>query len=300
MSKKFIITDTDLDGAMSYLLFKWYHKESIPYKAVSITNFASWYNAWSEKYAGDYDEIIILDLDVGSECMNLVDKKNIKIFDHHETHVAIKNKYKHADVSCVKTETSCAKLIYKTMKLTGAWNNYLTSPQQLLVAMVDDYDCYALKLPSSYELNIIFWNYQGDKISRFESDFGYGFKGFNPEHARYIAYRKNKIKEKISEVPVYKANLKLIGKERVLVSTFCDEYINDIADHLLAEYNADAAFIVNPKTSKCSIRRGSSSDLDILKIVDKIFDEGGGHAYAAGGNVCDKFMEFTKLFNKVR
>ena len=62
---------------------------------------------------------------------------------------------------------------------------------------------------------------------------------------------------------------------------------------------ADVAIIVNPNSGRVSFRRrAESKNVDVSRIAAKLVD-GGGHEYAAGGQVTDKFMDFTKLLKPI-
>jgi nanoRNase/pAp phosphatase (c-di-AMP/oligoRNAs hydrolase) len=294
MSRKFIISDMDLDGAMSYLLFKWYYKEPIPHKTCSITRFQEWFPAWYAKYSDSYDEIYILDLDVSQDHLELTDKDKVIIIDHHKSHVNNKSKYKKAKGQIVE-ESSCAKLIYNI--LSKDKNFKLDQYQQLLVALVDDYDSYTLTIPQSRQLNIVYWNFQ-NRLEKFETFFGYGFKGFTPDQQRYIKYHEAKVRETIKNAPHYVYEGKLFNKQFKIVAAFASNYINDVADHLIKDHGADCAIVVNPETDKVSMRRGHD-DFDLLKFTNHFFEEGGGHEYATGAKISENFVTFTKLFQEI-
>ena len=82
--KKFIFTDIDLDGAMSYLLFLWFNNnKQIPYITTKVNDFKSSFEAWSTKRGIDnYDSVYILDIDTSQNSQQLVDKDNIVVIDH--------------------------------------------------------------------------------------------------------------------------------------------------------------------------------------------------------------------------
>ena len=85
---KFIYTDMDLDGAMSYLLFLWFNNNKhIPYIATGVSDFNSSFTKWlSFRKSSKYSNIYILDLDISQDSIDLVDIDNVVIIDHHSTH----------------------------------------------------------------------------------------------------------------------------------------------------------------------------------------------------------------------
>ena len=290
--RNFIFTDIDLDGAMSYLLFEWYNKKRIPYIATRVTDFRASFSGWLKYHKlSDYDTVYILDLDVSSECQELVDKPNIVIVDHHESHVQNKHKYKKAK-TFISTETSCARLLYKL--LYSKSDEPLSDEYKKLVLLVDDYDSYSLKVPNSHELNTIFWNYQGDKVKKFVEDFGSGFHEFTSQQEKIIAFYKKKLRNVISALDIFEGIVSIGGTPTKVVSTFASTCINDVADHIIKQYTADIGMVVNMNSKKVSFRKGKQCSVD-LSLVAKTIADGGGHKYAAGGKVSDKFITFTKL-----
>ena len=58
--KKFIFTDMDLDGAMSYLLFEWFNGGHIPHVATRVNDFQKSFNGWLNVHkASIYNQIYI-------------------------------------------------------------------------------------------------------------------------------------------------------------------------------------------------------------------------------------------------
>ena len=149
-------------------------------------------------------------------------------------------------------------------------------------------------------LPIVFWNYQGDRLSKFLNDFGAGFNGFTDLQKNVIIYNESKLKTIKNDLKVHVANDVPIGKTKYkLVSVFVDSFINEVADHVIKNYKADIGFVVNLKTKKVSLRKAKSCDIDLGHLATKLFDAGGGHAEAAGGLINEKFLNFSKLFHPI-
>ncbi len=298
MKKKiYVFTDCDLDGAGSYLMFKWFVGDYIPYKIVRVNDFGEVFKNWYPRNKGKYDMIYILDLDVSQECLNLVDQENITIIDHHKTHVDNKHKYKKAK-HVIQEYPSCTKLLYNIF--SKKYKKTLTDEQKLMVLYINDYDCYELKHKNSYNLNVIYWNYQGDRLARFLDDFGNGFSGFSDDQKRTIQYKNDKFNSIQKNLDVHIANKVPIGEYKLkLVSVFADSFINEVADHIIQNYKADIGFVVNLKSKKVSMRKSKKCDVDLGHLAQKLFEAGGGHEYAAGGIINEKFMTFTKLFKPI-
>lgn len=295
LEKIFVFTDFDLDGATSLLQLHWVlgaKPGQLKFKSTSVANFRREYLVWlNDHKPTDYDTIYILDLDV-SNSADLVDKKNFVIIDHHLTHTKNAAIYKEATTHITET-TSCAKLLYKVKKPGN-----LASEQKLLIALADDYDCYALKQPESYEINCLLTNMQKvtgtEKATRFITRFYNGFNGFTAQEKNIIKDHIVRRDNTIKELQIYKGNVSIGGKERVVYGTTGDRFINEICDYLIKKYTPDVVFFVNPNVSRVSFRKSKTCDLDLSKLAAKLC-EGGGHEYAAGGKITDDFMNFTKL-----
>ena len=292
-----VFTDCDLDGCGSYTVFKWLMgNKNIPCEITTINNFRKTFTTWLQhNKLSNYDQVFIFDLDV-SACADLVDDKKITIIDHHDTHIKNSNYTKATTI--LKTYTSCCKLIYNELVKNNP-HVKLTPQQKLLILMVDDYDCYELKVPHSYDLNIVLWSYKGRRLEKFLEDFGNGFFGFSDLHKNMIGFNHKKISRLKKECEVHHANIPIGGTTYKFVSTFADSCINEMADHILDKYDGDIGLVVNVKTKKVSFRKNKRAKLDLGKLANKLTD-GGGHEYAAGGTLNENFLEFTKIFQPIK
>lgn len=295
MSEKyFIFTDCDLDGAGSYLMWKWFTGKEPDRTVVRVNDFESKYKHWlSQGNLNKYDRVFVLDLDVSRvDCLDLVDNEKVTIIDHHQTHVDNMHNYKHAKTHIKKT-TSCTKMVYNMFKKGG---HELTPEKKMLVAMIDDYDSYNLKIPQSYHLNLLFWNYQGDRLQKFIQDFSDGFNGFTDEQHNIINFYAKKLENIKRDLSVHWAEIPINGKKYKFVSVFADECINEVADHIIKNYKSDVGLVVNLKSNKVSLRRAKHCELSLGSLAEKLFDAGGGHDEAAGGVICEKFLQLSSLF----
>ena len=295
--RSFIFTDIDLDGAMSYTLFRWMtNNKSIPYITTRIVDFKKTFENWLKKHKlSDYDAVYILDLDVSSECPELVDHPNVVIIDHHESHVRNKDKYTKCK-TFIETYPSCSKYIYKLFGST--LSDKLSVDQKRLVLMVDDYDSYNLSIEGSDELNLLFWNYQGDKLIKFINEFGNGFSKFTTDQTKIISFYKKKRNNVINDLEIYDGNIPIGGTDTRVVATFASSCINEVADHIIKKYKADIGIVVNTQSGKISFRKSNKCKVDLSKLA-KTLAKGGGHEYSAGGIMCDEFNSFSKLLNRL-
>lgn len=294
MSKKYIvITDSDLDGVTCYLTFKWFHPGAhIEVYPTSVTRFRNDYtNLLSKKHLSDYDKVYIFDLDVG-EHKDIIDNKNHFIIDHHKTHVDA-GQYANA-TAIVKEQSSACIMVYKTFK--ALYETDLTPEQKKLIVIANDYDSYTLSLAESKKLNTLYWN-QNNRFQTFCRQFNNGFFGFNIQQENTIKLYKDKLDDIIKNLKIFYLDTPIQNIDTKILATFATDAINDVADTLLNEYNADIAIVVNLDTKKASFRRNTScKHINLINLVNKFCGgEGGGHEYAAGGVVNQTFLEFTKL-----
>ena len=294
-AKKFYcLTHFDLDGLTSYLVLKWsFPKAHITYDVTSIQNFRDKFTDWMASHnIDDYDKIFIMDYDV-SEHRDLVDRKNVIIIDHHTSH---DKGYKNA-TPIVKEYSSAAMLAYKFFK--KLYNIELTDAQKKLILLADDYDCYKLQFPDSRKLNTVLYE-TNNSVESYIKNFSRGFHGFTVEQQNMIKIYDMNLKKTIKDLTLYKNTVKIQNNDALVYATFADGFINEVAESLLDKHKADVAIVVNPKYNHVSYRTNNDK-IDVSVLACKLGEdkECGGHAYAAGSRVTDKFMTFTKLLKEV-
>ena len=299
MKKIAVFTDCDLDGVCCYAVFSWFTTfKNVDHQICSQSNFRKTWNSWSRnKDLTTYDKIYIFDLDVSASNLDVVDRDNITIIDHHDTHVANKDKYQKAN-TILQEYSSCCKLIYKLFSAKYP-EKKITDEQKLLVLLADDYDSYELKIAGSYELNVVLWNYAGQRAEQFMRDFGSGFKGFTKEHKNVIDINARSIRRQISELEVFKGVIPINGKDVKLAATFANKSLNEIAHHVIDTYDCDICIVINMNTQRVSFRKNKerAEEIDLGSLAQKIAD-GGGHKHAAGGKLTEQMMNLTKVLEK--
>jgi len=291
MNRCVIFTDFDLDGVGSYLAFKWLtginDEDVIPLKVSNLREkILSWLN---HNTFESFDKVYFFDLDT-TAIGDLIDKPNVRIFDHHETHTY---DYKQAKAEVLVT-TSCTKLIYNRLKDKG---NNLNNKQLELLALVDDYDSYTLKFEDSYKLNILFWYYNSNRLPYFAERFKDGFNGFtNPEKNLIKSYIR-KFEKYYNDLRLYYAEIPIKDKTYKFISAFVDKHVNDVAHSILQKNkdNCDVVMMINSNNKRVYLRRQKESDLNLGKFAEKVCD-GGGHKYAAGGTLTETVKTLSKNF----
>ena len=283
-----IFTDLDLDGSCSYLIHVWLTGKKQKVVTLKVSDLRERFLQWlTSNKIESYKRVYFYDLDT-TEIKDLIDKDNVYIFDHHKTHNA---EYKNATAIIEKDCPSCSKLLYKHYK--DKIN--LTMEQKHLIALVNDYDCYELQFPESNKLNFLFWNKNGNKLQNFIDDFEHGFHGFTTEQNKIISFHFYKYKKVVKDLNLFETNLNIASKEYRFVSAFVSEYVNDVGQHIIDTTNCDVCIMINLKNNRVYLRKNKNCDLDLGKFAKKVCD-GGGHEYAAGGNLNDNVLALSKQF----
>ena len=292
-NKTIVFTDLDLDGACSYLIHCWYTQSKpkvVPLKVSTLREkFLGWLN---NNKLEDFKQVYFFDIDT-TEIKDLIDKKNVIVFDHHKTHV---DDYKVAEFYIDHDAPSCSKILYRHYNNTSSTN--LTVEQKKLIALVNDYDCYDLKFPESNKLNFLFWYKNGNKLQNFVQDFESGFHGFTTEQNKIISFHFYKFKKLREEVALYKSTLTIAKKEYKFISTFANEYVNDLCQYIIDNNDCDVCLMINLKNNRVYLRKNRKCDLNLGKFANRVCD-GGGHEYAAGGELNDNVLALSKQFTPI-
>jgi len=290
-NESIIFTDLDFDGCCSYLIYTWFKQTKPKAVTVKVSNIREKLLGWlTRNKIEDYKRVYFFDLDT-TEIKDLIDKSNVLIFDHHKSH---KDDYSHARTYIDVNQTSCSKHLYKILSHIYPDVN-LTVEQKKLIAFANDYDCYELKFPESNKLNFLLWYKNGDKLQNFINDFENGFFGFTNEQNKIISYHFYKFKKMRENINLFQAKLSISGKDYNFISTFANEYINDLGQYIVDEYKCDVCMMINLKNKRVYLRRKRDIDFNLSTFAKKICN-GGGHEYAAGGVLNDNVLALSKQF----
>jgi len=287
-----IFTDMDLDGSCSYLIHTWAQQKKSKVVTLKVSNLREKFLSWLNHHKlEEYKQVYFFDLDT-TEIQDLIDKKNVCIFDHHKTHK--EEIYKNAEYYIDHKAESCSKILYQHYNTIGLLGN-LTVEQKHLIALVNDYDCYQLKFPESNKLNFLFWYKNGNKLQNFINDFEHGFHGFTNEQNKIISYHFYKFKKLTESLQLFTCDVPVSKKKYTFVSAFADQYINDVAQYVIDNSDCDVCMLINLNNKRVYFRKKKDVDLDLGKFAKKICN-GGGHEYAAGGELNDVILTLSKDF----
>lgn len=282
-----VVTHTDLDGVVSYLVLCWLYGTKLDVIGTTPMKLEEDYKKLLQSNK-TWEKIYFLDLDV-SKIGDLIDQKNTVILDHHKTNLY---PFKNA-LAYIYNETSCAKLIYDTFfKRT---EKTITSAQKTLIALADDWDSNTKSTPLSEGLNIVYHS-MSNKFNSFVEDYFNGFYQFDKFKLNTILLYKKHRDEYINTLNPYFGTIEFEGEKNVKVGAiFCEKYVQECCDWLLKKFNTDIAIAVMLDKKRIAVRRNdTTTSVDVSKFVQRIAS-GGGHAAAAGGNITEDFIEFTKM-----
>lgn len=281
-----VFTHSDLDGVVSYLIMCWiYNKklDCVPTTPMKLEqDFEKWNNTKKE-----YDKLYFLDLDV-TKIGEKIDNEKTIILDHHKTNLFSFKKAK----TRIYNETSCAKLIYDTFFKDS--KRQLTPAQKTLIALADDWDSNTKSTPMSESLNIVYHS-MTNKFNSFVEDYYMGFKPFDKFKQNTIILYKKHRKEYLETLAPFVGEIEFEGTKANVGAVFCNKFVQECCDYLFEKYNVDVSIAVLIEQKRIAVRRHpNNTKIDVSKFVQRIAS-GGGHEAAAGGNLTEEFIEFTKL-----
>ena len=279
----------DLDGIVSYLVLCWALHKKLSYIATTPLKLEQDFDRWSEKNKSS--NIIFLDLDV-SKLGDKIDSSTTTIFDHHKTNLYA---FKHAKTR-IYNETSCAKLVYDSL-----FKNQTVKPtnaQKTLIALADDWDSNTKATPLSEQLNIVYHSF-ANKVESFIEDYYNGFHPFDKFKLNTIQLYKKHCREYLNSLNPYFGDIVFQDQKIKIGAVFCNQFVQECCDFLFEKYKVDVSIAVLVDQKRIAVRRSPlNTQTDVSKFVQRIAG-GGGHEAAAGGNLTEDFIEFTKLLKPI-
>lgn len=285
-----IVCHSDLDGVVSYLVLCWLYDKKLDVVSTTPLKLEQDYERLVSS-GKKWDKIFFLDLDV-SKIGKLIDFENTVILDHHKTNIF---SFKNAIVR-IYNETSCAKLIYDTF--FKSTSKQITAAQKTLIALADDWDSHTNSTPISENLNIVYHSLS-NKFNSFVEDYYDGFKPFDKFKTNTIELYKKHRGEYIKELTPFFGNIDFDDQKNVRVgAVFCNKFVQESCDWLIGKFSVDVAIAVLVEQKRIAVRRNNNNTIDVSKFVQRIAG-GGGHESAAGGNLTEEFIEFTKMLSPI-
>ncbi|MEI6271358.1 MAG: hypothetical protein WCP38_03220 [Chloroflexota bacterium] len=298
MTKTYLVfTHYDLDGAVSLLAFQWARPgcKIISYPMSNLDVGNGKIKKIYDTEGGSNFSVVLLDLALREEFLDM-DLPNVTIIDHHASSADVIPKFKNAKILW-KDTTSCAKWIYENFLK----DKNLSKEQKALIALADDFDCYALKDPRSYQLNMVFWECYRNKWETFVRDYRDGFVSFSLMQIKQIESVLRIADIQAENTKAYIGNVIIEGKEQCVAAFQLERNTSQLMDALQRMYpEQQAYFFINTKTGRISLRSNMKhpDKVDVKTFAEK-YCEGAGHVYAAGGKITEKFLELTKNLHEV-
>lgn len=291
MTRVFIWSDSDLDGAGSILALKWlFEKNGIIVDFESVWNgqdLSHKFKEWLDNNYNRYDKIFICDLSVEENVIEIIDREKVVVIDHHKTHEELKNHYKNAK-TIIYEHTSTSDIIREKFKL----DDKITEAQKQLLIRVDDYDQYALKYPESIRLTAIL---KKIKSKKFIESFEEGLRPFTPAEKSIIKLFSSELRNQVDGTQYFEGTIK--GYKAI--ACYVEKYSSETANIALKRYDADICFAINLRYCSVSLRKQRRCPIKLNLLAEK-FCDGGGHEFAAAGKLTDKFAELLKNFKEVK
>lgn len=291
----YVLVPFSLDGAGAFLTLKWFlEPKDVNAKLIPINkeNFATELNALS---LTEFKKIYV----VGGmffenlEGVNGI-KKSITLFKLESEKVDT------PEVKVISLDSkNYTELVYNALKTKT--NTDLDEQKRNLLTFIQDYVTYNLKYSQiSIGINYIFNNfnnYQSNRLEKFCKKYENGFNGFDENDKKVIAHYNQKL-EKTLQGDKYVGTITIMGEKVKIVSTFGEKCINEVASTILTSTGSDIACIVNPNTQTVTFRKNLKCKTDLKKLAKYLCD-GDGKDYAAFGKITEKFLEFTKVLQKI-
>lgn len=291
MAKEVVWTSFGLDGVGSYLLLRWLRKSDLEVHVTTPRHFRDDFIKWQmDSGITTYSKIYIVNLDL-SKNIDVVDLPNVVVIDSHKSHNKKKDLYNTARTAIVET-TSTTRLICKIF--ASELSKRVTPAQIKLVTMIDDHMAKTNKFKNSSFLNAVYWTNAGDKLQKFVAAFDAGYQGFTPLQKNSITFFYKRLHQQLCSLSLYQG---LIGTHRV-VSTFAENSLDEISQHLISKHQAQIAVIVNTKANSVFFHRAPTCTVSLAQIAEDLCD-GGGNDNFAGGIITEKFLEFTKTLQQI-
>lgn len=287
-----IFTDSDLDGAGSALLLKevFAGHEVIIVETSEFRILTEFKNRWST--LDHFDKIFVCDLSLNEEQAIAINRSNVVVVDHHETHSKFVGCYTKAK-SVVTPYSSCTKLVFDKFKS----KINVTPEKEALVNLIDQYDSWSFDFPRELDparLNAIYYGYNKPKAEKFIESFKDGLR-------EYTAHERGAIKLHFKDFVEQLENPKFAGniKDYKVVSTFVTRQVNEVANYMIDKYNADVAIMVNLEAKVVSFRKQKGCQLNLGKLAEKLCEGGGAHNLA-GGKLTETFANWTQTLKPIQ
>jgi len=289
-----IFTSPHIDGITSFLIYRWVSGNRLTnhkHVVLKVKEDMSHYESLIERA----DSIYCFDVFL-REGLELLNNEKVTFFDTHEISNFYKPQYDKAKCVIRPNRGSCSNLV---LELFGKITEF-TASQSVLAKLVDEIANYTFKHEISYDLHLLYNHYYKWDYAWYLRDFKDGYNGLSKGQADNIVKIKRQLQEKLKQTQLFIGKIEFEGIHYNCVSTVQDHLDIGVLDLITKSNTFDIIFWVNIKTNKVSIRKSRNdvvANLHLGKFAKFICD-GDGHEYAAGGNITDTFLEYSKTFSE--
>ena len=283
--KTLLITHTDLDGVSPIILLGLTDKK-FEYKSVEIHDLPTTWEELKNEGLDKYEEIFITDLTLTQEIYDDIEnlKLNVKVFDHHETHL-FANRYNYVDVRVdINGVKTCAtEIFYLFLKKTF---KELDKPIiKEYVNYVREIDTFTFTTDIPREIDNLKSVY-GTKdfiktiTRRLKKNDEFKFTSFEKRYNKLKAQEEQRYIDNRSEKLVH---YKIDGHDVGVV--FAERYKSDLGNVLSIDH-PELEFIILIDASSRISYRAVRDDVSVSEFAATY--GGGGHRLASGSRFDDE------------
>ena len=289
-TENFIWINNSLDGIGSSLFLKWFIGSEQTTRISSYQNFKEDFLKFANTHK-KYKRVWIIGLPT-YEYANIVDLDNVIIIDSTQNHFDNKDSYTKCK-KIIENNTSCVRVLEDKFGTDKVNDN-----QKKFCDLVNDYAAFTYNDRNCLHLNTIFYQTAfRDRVRLFHKQFENGLTDYTNQQKNMILLYEQQFKNVYTNLNFWTyIKEKSGGKQTKIVSTMTSSHINEVANLMIKEHKADIGIVVNVEKGKVSFRRSKTSNVNLQILAQKLCN-GNGHVYASGGDLTDRFEEFSKKFN---
>lgn len=288
--KNLLITHTDLDGISPIILMN-LTEEEFTYKSIEINEVEETFNELIENDLTKYENVYVTDLTIPEsiyEKINELNLTNIKVFDHHETHLYA-NKENYTEIKCeLNGRPTCGtELFYEYLKtIHKELDKNIIKEYVELVRQLDTYT-FINDIPKQLDLlkdtfgKLEFIKTITKRLKKDKEEFT-----FTTFEKRFLKLRQNEVERYLQKMEkkmkLYEINNKKCGV------VFAETNKSALGNYLSNKYPELDLIILIDASSRISYR----TSRDDVRVNDfaSIYT-GGGHPKASGSKFDDQDRE---------
>ncbi len=283
--KTLLITHTDLDGISPIILLNLVGIK-FEYKSVEIHDIPTMWEELKNEGFEKYEEIFITDLTIPQEIYDDIEnlKLNVKVFDHHETHL-FANKYEYVDVrvDINGVKTCGTELFYLYLK-----KKYKELDKPIIkeyVNYVRELDTFTFTSDIPREIDNLKSVYGSKEFiktitRRLKKNDEFKFTSFEKRYNKLKAQEEQRYIDNRSEKLVH---YKIDGHDVGVV--FAERYKSDLGN-VLSINHPELEFIILIDASSRISYRAMRDDVSVSEFAATY--GGGGHRLASGSRFSDE------------